>query len=728
MGLSHNHLSTRITLAGLALVLGMALLLFTLVDRHRRENLLVESRAELDDSLRLYDTRMRQTVETLRQDVVFLSRTPPVSGIRRASRNGGIDPLDGNTAEKWKTRLQEIFAAFSDAHPNYYQIRYIGVADGGREIVRVVRKNGHVSVVPENRLQRKADRDYFKATIKLPEKETFLSEINLNQEAGQIEEPHVRTLSALTPIYAPDGSVFGMMSINMDVGALLDTASVTHPPFIRSYLTNMKGDYLVHPDPGQSFGFELGKKRLIQQDFPGLAALFEGNTPDHWSLHPIQAPTGRVYVAAERIHYDPRQQGHFIALVHVMPDSVVEKQIAPERRQIVWIVLVSTLLILGLVFVIIKRLFLPLRNFTEAANIIATGRYDARLPDISGGEIGSLATAFSVMQDRVSERERDYQQLTGILEQRVKERTVELEARQADLSLAASVFHNTMEGILITDANGIIISVNPAFTEITGYSAEEAIDHKPSLIRSDHHGPAFYRSLWDTLLREGRWQGEIWNRRKNGEAFLERLTINKIDGPDGKPVRYVAVFNDITEMHRKDEHIRHQAFHDALTGLPNRALLLDRMAHSLEIARRENYRICLMFIDLDRFKPVNDTLGHDVGDALLQEVSHRLTGCLRSADTVARLGGDEFVIMMERTEEVEDCTPLAKKVIATLSEAMTVCGHDIQIGASIGIASFPDDGTDVATLMKHADAAMYSAKSAGRGVFRFFQPAMAGDA
>lgn len=722
MGLSGNHLSTRIALAGLVLILGMALLLVTLVDRHQRENLLVESRAELDDSLRLYDTRMRQTVETLRQDVLFLSRTPPISGIRRASQNGGIDPLDTNTTEKWKVRLQEIFTAFSDAHPNYFKIRYIGVADGGREIVRIDRKNGHVSVMPENRLQHKADRDFFKAAIKLPEKGIVLSEINFNQEYGRIEEPHIRTLRALTPVYAPDGSIFGMVAINMDMGDLLDTVPITHPSSIKSYLTNGEGDYLVHPDPGQSFGFELGKKRLIQQDIPELAALFKDNTPDHWSLRPIQTSAGLVHVAAQRIHYDLRQPGHFIALVHIMPDSAVKKQIEPERRQVILIALVSTLLIVGLGFFIIKRLFLPLRNFTEAANTIAGGSYDTRLPKVSGDEIGALAAAFSVMQDRVSKREQDYQQLTDTLEQRVEERTTELEAKQADLSLAASVFHNTMEGILIADADSIIISVNPAFTEITGYSAEEVVGHKPSIIRSNRHGPEFYRALWDTLLREGHWQGEIWNRRKNGEAFLARLVINQIPGPDGKPARYVSVFNDITEMHQKNEHIRHQAFHDALTGLPNRALLLDRMKHSLEIARRENYHIGLLFIDLDRFKPVNDTLGHNIGDALLQEVSRRLTGCLRSADTVARMGGDEFVIMMERTEDVEDCATLAKKVIATLSETMTVCGHDIQIGASIGIASFPDDGTDAAALMQHADAAMYSAKSAGRGMFRFFQP------
>jgi len=299
-----------------------------------------------------------------------------------------------------------------------------------------------------------------------------------------------------------------------------------------------------------------------------------------------------------------------------------------------------------------------------------------------------------------------------------------IEARTADLTLAASVFHNTMDGIIITDTAGTILSVNPAFTAITGYSAEEALSQKPSLLRSDHHDRNFYRDLWKTLLREGCWKGEIWNRRKNGEAFLEWLSIGRVNGEDGKPLRYVGVFNDITELRRKDDHIRHLAFHDPLTGLPNRALLLDRLEHSLAFALREQENLGIMFIDLDRFKDINDSLGHDIGDGVLQEVTSRLLQCLRQSDTVARMGGDEFVVLLEHVEEPETYAILAKKIIASLAVPMSVGGHTVQIGASIGIACCPDDGNDATSLMKQADAAMYSAKSVGRGTYRFFQASM----
>ncbi|HJV24355.1 MAG TPA: EAL domain-containing protein [Aromatoleum sp.] len=295
---------------------------------------------------------------------------------------------------------------------------------------------------------------------------------------------------------------------------------------------------------------------------------------------------------------------------------------------------------------------------------------------------------------------------------------------EAALKLAASVFENTMDGVLITDTAGTILSVNPAFTAITGYVAEEAIGRSPNLLRSDRHPVGFYRELWETLLREGRWEGEIWNRRKSGEAYLEWLSIGMVAGDDGRALRYVGVFNDITELRRKDEHIRHLAFHDPLTGLPNRALLLDRLEHGLAGARRAGERLGLMFIDLDRFKHINDSLGHDIGDALLQEVARRLRESVRQSDTVARMGGDEFVILLEQVGEPEVCAGLAKKILTRLNAPMELDGHTLQVCASIGIACFPDDGSDTVTLMKHADAAMYAAKSAGRGTYRFFQAEM----
>ena len=324
------------------------------------------------------------------------------------------------------------------------------------------------------------------------------------------------------------------------------------------------------------------------------------------------------------------------------------------------------------------------------------------------------------------------------LEDAVEQRTGELraanEALQHDivqrkhnevgLKLAASVFHNTLDGVMIIDPAGRIVSVNPAFIGLTGYSAEQALGQPSSLLHCERQSPAFYGEMSAMLEREGRWQGELWNRRRDGEDFLAWLNIVMVAGSDGRPERYVSVFHDITELRRNEERIRHLAFHDPLTGLPNRVLLHDRLAQAIASARRDNEPLGLMFIDLDRFKAINDSFGHDSGDGLLKQVADRLKNCLRKSDTVARMGGDEFVVLLRRVEMPLNYGLVAQNIIASLSEPVSLRGHAMQVGASIGIACFPDDGIDAVDLMKHADAAMYAAKAAGRGTYRFFQPVM----
>jgi len=289
-----------------------------------------------------------------------------------------------------------------------------------------------------------------------------------------------------------------------------------------------------------------------------------------------------------------------------------------------------------------------------------------------------------------------------------------------DLEMTSSVFQNASEGIMITDQDAVILSVNAAFTEITGHAAEEAIGSTPKLMRSDRQDSAFYDKFWADLAREGRWQGEIWNRRKSGEAFLAWQTINAIRDAQGRPQRYISIFHDITHLHLEDERIRHMAFHDALTGLPNRALFLERVEHSLERWQRDGGKLAVLFIDLDGFKAVNDTHGHDIGDLVLQEVAHRIRACVRRGlDTVARLGGDEFVVLLEGVHD-EHCRTLAEALIRSVSSPIEAEGlPSLHVGASVGIATCPEHGESVQELMRAADAAMYAVKLAGKNTYRF---------
>ncbi|CAG0987303.1 partial putative signaling protein, partial [Rhodocyclaceae bacterium] len=292
---------------------------------------------------------------------------------------------------------------------------------------------------------------------------------------------------------------------------------------------------------------------------------------------------------------------------------------------------------------------------------------------------------------------------------------------ERSLRLAEKVFDNSGQAIMITDAAATILSVNPAFTEITGYPAEEAVGRNPSVFASGRHDAAFYAAMWNELKRSGAWEGEIWDRRKNGEVYPKWASINAVNDPEsGAVTHYIAIFSDITERKENEARIEHLAYHDALTGLPNRFALQARLAQSLADARRNGTQVALMFIALDHFKTINDSLGHDIGDQLLMTVARRISATLRESDTVARLGGDEFVIVVPGVGSPEDAARVAEKVIEHVGEPLALAGHKLHTSPSIGIGIFPTDGHNAETLMKNADIAMYYAKQHGRNAYRFF--------
>ncbi|MEW8017102.1 MAG: EAL domain-containing protein [Candidatus Thiodiazotropha endolucinida] len=292
------------------------------------------------------------------------------------------------------------------------------------------------------------------------------------------------------------------------------------------------------------------------------------------------------------------------------------------------------------------------------------------------------------------------------------------------LRLADRAFQNTAEGITVTDASGNIVSTNPAFEAITGYSHEEVLGQNPRVLKSGHHPDTFYNEMWDTLLLTGHWRGEIWNRRKNGDAYPEWLTISAVKDGNDETTHYVGVFTDISQIKEAQDQINFLAHHDALTRLPNRALFRERFDHALMHARRENTSIALLFLDLDRFKTVNDTLGHPVGDQVLLEVSKRMNQIIRASDTLARLGGDEFVLLLEEQTDAQHAAVVARKLIDLFSRPMIIGEHELVVTASIGITLYPNDGDDSDKLIRHADRAMYEAKQQGRNTYRFFTQAL----
>ena len=290
-----------------------------------------------------------------------------------------------------------------------------------------------------------------------------------------------------------------------------------------------------------------------------------------------------------------------------------------------------------------------------------------------------------------------------------------------ELQLTATIFETASENIVVTDHNNCFITVNPAFTKTTGYTLEEVKGLTPQILRSGNQTPEFYAEMWKELNEKGQWDGELYNKRKNGEIYFEWLSIKVIYNQDKTVRMYVATFSDITEKKRAEEIIWKQANYDLLTNLPNRRLFDDRFKQEIKIANRTKKLLALLFIDLDYFKEVNDTYGHEIGDELLIQVTKRINDTIRATDTVARIGGDEFATILPQMENEKDISRVAKLLIKKLSMPFNLNGIMVTISASIGISIYPKDSLMEKELLQYADKAMYNAKKEGRGKNFFYK-------
>ncbi len=373
------------------------------------------------------------------------------------------------------------------------------------------------------------------------------------------------------------------------------------------------------------------------------------------------------------------------------------------------IVVVSLLALLALD--IARHIARPVAALVKAAHAVEGGDLDVRAAVSGPREIAAVAQGFNTMIE-------SQQRHVGMLKGNVDE-----------LRIAATAFEG-QEGMMVTDANYLILRANRAMTDITGYTAEELIGQTPKMLRADgQEPPGFYEERWQTVMREGKWQGEVLGRRKNGETYPRWLTITAVHGDDGAITHLVTSETDITARKAAEEEITRLAFFDPLTLLPNRRLLMDRLQQALASSARSQRHGALMFIDLDHFKTLNDTLGHDKGDLLLQQVGQRLSGCVREGDTVARLGGDEFVVMLEGLSESSEeaatqAEHVGEKILAGLRLPYLLDGHENRSTPSIGVTLFSGHQTPIEELLKQADLAMYQSKAQGRNTLHFFDPKM----
>ena len=451
---------------------------------------------------------------------------------------------------------------------------------------------------------------------------------------------------------------------------------------VTSYIVDIEGKLLVVPEQGE---FQAA------DDVTGLSLVnaFMNNQlwPAQQSYEGIQGQ--QVFGSSLLIE----EMGW-----HIVTEVEKEKILQPIRELILNLAAVGAVIVVFFLMIgmnLVQRVVWAIQLISKDFERIAKQDYLPLMSSSSLKELDSMVKGFNHMAKEIARR-------------------------QQGLNQAAIVFENTSEGIFITNSEPRIVSINTAFTDITGYSEEEVIGKSPSVLKSGRHDKGFYQQMWRSIEEEECWRGELQNRRKNGEIYTELLSINSFKGEHDKDIQYIGVFTDISNIKDTEHKLNYLAHHDPLTDLPNRLLCNARLEHELQTAKRHDHLVAVMFLDLDMFKNINDSLGHILGDKLLQKVAARMSEHMRDEDTIARLGGDEFVLIIGSLESRADAACFAENVIELFSMPFVIAEHEIFIGASIGISIYPEDAHDAETMLRNADTAMYRAKAEGRNNFQFY--------
>lgn len=397
------------------------------------------------------------------------------------------------------------------------------------------------------------------------------------------------------------------------------------------------------------------------------------------------------------------QAGSVNGAASVTIDLSEERAQLAEIEDWLWIghivlqILLLVIISLFVRIVIVRNISRPVRKLHDTMDEIQRDMDLSRRADVDANnpDIGEMAQNFNLLVEK-------------------------LEHANERLQLFVKMFDNSGEAIMITDAQRKIIAVNPAFYRITGYAEEEVIGNNPNLLSSGRQDAKFYELMWRSISEMGSWQGEIWNRRKSGEIYPEWLSIGTVKNAHNEIINYIASFSDITKRKEAEARVEYLAHYDSLTHLPNRVLFADRLKHALVAGMRNSKKSALLFLDVDRLKVVNDSLGHVAGDMLLQSVAARLKSCVRESDTLCRQGGDEFLVLLPEVGGRGDAETVARKIISAMAQPHRIGGNELVITFSIGISICPDDATDDETMIRHADDAMYIAKESGRNNYKFF--------
>lgn len=531
------RLSTRITVSALLVVAAGATILAIVENARIREAYINERRADLKNHLETEAVRLSQAVETLRQDLLFLAQTPPINGIMRTVANHGHDPQLGFSQQIWAERLQMLFTAFSRTHRDYVTIRYVGVENDGRELLRVENRAGSIEITPPNELQRLGGSDYFKATLALSKGQIYLSEFDFAQDWGVSELLRRPTLRASTPVFSPSGKLFGMVVISMGVPGLFSSAAKTLPVGTQAYIADMSGQYLLHPEPQRTLVPGTGSKEKVTAHLPLLKAMFDQRTPDYLPFQIVRNEAGDAWVAAKRIHFNPDDPSRFLLLYHAIPGSVIDGHIATIPLENIVAGFLVMLVVGQLALLMLRQAFSPLEEIAEAADRITAGNRDIELPTGSGGEIGSLTMALNTMLVELSQREKSL---------------IESEARYRRLH------ESMMDAFVKVDMSGRLLEFNHAFQEMLGYSADELARMAYADLSPEKWREFEKRIAREHVVLHGHSPAyETEYLRKNGTAIPVEVRAFLLRNNNNEPEAIWAIVRDITERNLARLKVQH---------------------------------------------------------------------------------------------------------------------------------------------------------------------------
>lgn len=555
-----------------------------------------------------------------------------------------------------ETALIEEWIAFSRSKTIYDKMRWMD--EHGHERVRINYAPAGPTAAAASELQDRSLRYFFQDTLRLQSMEIYMSPFDLNVEGEHIQLPYKPTLRFGTPLFDRTGRNRGVLMLNYYGQSLFRQIEKAVPDnHQRFWLLNSDGYWLYSANEDEAWGFMFERPDLT------LAA----RHPMVWAR--ILAQRSGQFVTEEGLWtFDT-----------VYPLFEGQKTSSGSAR----------------VFSPSQDVHTSKQYFWKTVTLLPLNDYHA-----GGGDSPLQRLGRSLF--RLPQRWREARQgLPG-------------GNAPAQEALAAQVVEHTAQGVMVTDATMRIQLVNAAFSRITGYSAGETIGRTPFFLQEGEHPTEFYQTLWAQVIKDHSWQGEVWCRRKNGELFAEWLSINALRSDSGGTTHYICLFSDITQLKESEQRLEYFAHHDTLTGLANSRLLQARLEHNIQIAQRSSRRFALLFIDLDRFKAVNDHFGHARGDELLKDVAHRLSGSLRNEDTLARVGGDEFVVLLENVSSAVEAQRVIDNVQQQFPCTVADAEFSVDVGVSIGLSFYPQDGTSAATLLGKADHAMYEAKRRNR--------------